>query len=150
MHTERFVPLTIETAPEGARGILAASQKQFGFLPSPVAKAGHSATLLKHLLAGFAAFDRSSLSLLEREVVALTVAFENECHYCMAMHSAMLSGNPEAAPFVQALRHGQSLADVRLEALRQFARSVLLDQGRVSENRWKALEAAGYSEEQAL
>lgn len=150
MSTERFAPLSVETASDAARAMVQASQTAFGFLPSPVAKAAHSPALLKHLLAGFAAFDRTSLTPLEREVVALTVSFENQCHYCMAMHSALLSRAPENAGLVAALRAGTALADPRLEALRLFVRAILRHRGRVPAERWQALEQAGFAEEQAL
>jgi AhpD family alkylhydroperoxidase len=150
MITSRFAPLTLETATDAARPMLAGSQKAFGFIPSPVAKAARSPVALQHLLAGFAALDRTSLQPLEKEVLALTVAYEIECHYCMAMHSALLSRAPENATLLQALRAGEALADPRLEAVRLFVRSIVLTRGRVSADRWRALEAAGYSEEQAL
>ncbi|MEO7456553.1 MAG: hypothetical protein ABIY52_09855 [Gemmatimonadaceae bacterium] len=56
---------------------------------------------LKHMLAGFGAFDQSSLTPVEREVVAMTVAFEMAYHYCMAMRStehAALRGAVRGAP----------------------------------------------------
>jgi uncharacterized peroxidase-related enzyme len=147
----RFVPLTIETAPDAARPLLQATAGNFGFVPSPVARAAHSPALLKHLLAGFAAFDRTSLSPLEREVVALTVAFEIECSYCMSMHSALLARSPETPPgFVESLRTGSPLDDPKLQALRQFVRDVVHTRGRVSEESWRALDAAGFTEAQAL
>jgi uncharacterized peroxidase-related enzyme len=150
MSKERFAPLSVQTASADARPIVAASEKTFGFLPSPIARAAHSPVLLKHLLAGFSAFDQTSLSALEREVVALTVAFDNECHYCMAMHSALLSRAPENAALVQALRAGTALEGPRLEALRLFVRAVVRERGRVPEERWAALERAGFDEGQAL
>lgn len=150
MNQDRFAPLTAETAPEPARPLLRGSAAQFGFLPSPVARAARSPELLKSLFAGFASFDRSSLSRVEREVVALTVAFENECHYCMAMHSTLLLGTPELAPLVAALRAGGPLPDPRLEALRVFTRAVYLGRGRVDAGTWSAFAAVGFGETEAL
>jgi len=148
--SQRFAPLSVETAAPASRPMLAASLKHFGFLPSPIAKAAHSPMLLKHLLAGFDAFDRSSLSSIEREVVAFTVAFEIECHYCMALHTALNAAAPEHAALVAALRDGTALPDPRLEALRQFARDIVRMHGRVPEERWQALARADFSEQQAL
>src|SRR5215203_5045634 len=93
--TFAFAPLTTATAPDGARAMLAGSEKMFGFVPSPVARVAHAPVTLRHLLAGFAAFDQTSLAPMEREVVAMTVAREMGCEYCMAMHSALLAGAPE-------------------------------------------------------
>ncbi len=146
----RFDPLTTETAPAGSRSLTSASEKRFGFLPSPVAKAARSPALLQHLLAGFAAFDRSTLTAEEREVVAFTIAYRNACEYCMAMHSALLARDPEKRAFVTALRDGTPLPDARHEALRRFARAVHETHGRVSGADLEAFAAAGYGEEQAL
>jgi AhpD family alkylhydroperoxidase len=115
-----------------------------------VARAAHSPALLGHLLAGFAAFDRSSLSPLEREVVALTVSFENECHYCMALHTAMLAQDSEASPIVAALRAGAPLADPSLDAIRRLARALLIGRGRVPADVLRDFEAAGFDEQKAL
>jgi AhpD family alkylhydroperoxidase len=146
-----FAAQTPETAPAAARPLLRASAEQFGFLPSPVARAAQSPALLKHLLAGFGAFDQTALSPIEREVVAFTVAFEIGCHYCMALHSALVARTP-AVPqgFVEALRAGTALAQPRLEALRSFVQDLVRNRGRVSDARWTALEAAGFTEAQAL
>src|SRR5215207_6053047 len=150
MTSTRFFPaLTVSSAPAAARQILAASERQFGFLPSPVARVAHAPVTLKHLLAGFAAFDHTSLTPIEREVVAMTVAWEIDCHYCMAMHSAILSAGPDAGA-LGALRGGTDLADERLEALRRYVRAVVRHRGSVPDDDAAALRAAGYDDTQAL
>jgi len=146
--THQFPSLTVDNAPTAARGMLAASQQKFGFLPSPVARGAHAPGVLKHLLASFAAYDATSLSPLEREVVAMTVAFENGCHYCMAMHTALQAG--EAAAIVAALRSGDPLPDAKLDALRAYARALVLGRGHVATALAEAFAAAGYSRAQAL
>jgi AhpD family alkylhydroperoxidase len=149
-HPERFPSLTIETAPAAARPILRASGEQFGFVPAPVARGARSPALLGHVLAGLRAFDQTSLSDLEREVVAFTTAYEQGCAYCMALHSALLARSPEHAPLLAALRSGAPLPDARLEELRVFSREVLLARGRVQAATWDRFEQAGFTPEQAL
>lgn len=150
MSQHRFPPLSIENAPEGSRPMLAGSGKQFGFVPSPVAKASASPALLKYMLGGFAAFDHSSLSHIEREVVAFAVAYENECHYCMALHSTMLQKDAEHAPLLGAFRAGTPLPDPKLEAIRRLARALVVGRGQVGQDEWEAFAAAGYGRHQAL
>jgi len=145
----RFPSLSASTAPEAARPVIAASAQKFGFVPSPVARAAASPPLLQHMLAGFAAFDRTPLAKLEREVVAMTVAFENGCHYCMALHTAELV-RAEHTALADELRSGQPLSAPRLEALRVFARAVLRDRGRVPTEIWARFEAAGFTSSDAL
>jgi alkylhydroperoxidase family enzyme len=83
-------------------------------------------------------------------VLALTVAFEYECHYCMAMHSALLAKEPGNSALVSALRAGAPLEEPRLEALRLFVRAIVRERGRLPADRWEALERAGFDEAQAL
>jgi AhpD family alkylhydroperoxidase len=145
-----FAPLTADTAPDPSKGLVTATQKQFGFLPSPVAKAAGSPPLLKHLLKGFGAFDQTSLSHAEREVVAMTVAYEVGCHYCMAMHSALGARAPEVAPLIDALREGRCLPEPKLEVLRVFVREVVRTHAHVATETWERFAAAGYTEQNAL
>lgn len=144
----RFVSHTETTAPDAAKPILRASERQFGFLPSPVARAAESPPLLKHMMASFAAFEHSSLDATEREVVAMTVAFETGCHYCMAMHSAVLSR--EHPQLVSALRAGSELPNARLQALADFVRAALAHHAHIPEPIERAFTEAGFSAQQAL
>lgn len=145
-----FAPLTADTAPEASKSLVAASQKQFGFVASPIAKAAASPPLLKHLLGGFPMFDQTSLSHVEREVLAMTVAYEVGCHYCMAMHSAIGSRAPDVAPHIGALREGRPLSDPKLETLRVLVREIVRTHAHVPAETWERFAAAGYTEQNAL
>lgn len=145
-----FSPLTPETSAATVRGILSASQSKFGFLPAPVARAAHAPGVLKHLMQSFAAYEQTSLLPIEREVIAMTIAFENRCGYCMAMHTALLAANPAVEPIVVALRAGAPLPDARLEALRTYARALLRSGGHVEPGVADAFKDVGFSHEQAL
>ncbi len=145
-----FAPLTAATAPQAAVAFLTGSEQKFGFVPSPVARVAHAPVALRQLLGALTSFDQTSLSTIEREVVAMTVAWENECHYCMALHSAMMAGAPEHAETIAALRAGTPLSDMRLETLRAFVTEVVRERGRPSRETWQALAGVGFTEAQAL
>lgn len=147
---ERFPDLSVEAAPAAVRATLQASAQRFGFLASPLARGAHSPALLKQVLSGLQAFEQTSLGELEREVLALTVAFEQGCGYCMALHSTLLAQDPARAELSAALRAGTPLADARLEALRSFVREVLLERGHVSEQTWQRFEQSGFTPAQGL
>jgi len=66
----------------------------------------------------------------------------------MALHSALLA--PTEPALVTALRAGTPLADERLEALRLFARAITQTRARPDADAWRAFEAAGYTEANAL
>lgn len=127
----KFATLAIEEAPAQSRPLMSATAKLFGFVPDPVARAARSPALLGWLLSGFRAFDQSSLSALEREVIAMTVAYENGCSYCMALHSSALSRDPANASVLEALRTGHRLGDARLDAIRDLALDLLRERSSV-------------------
>lgn len=149
-HDERFPSLTIETAPAAARGTLQASAQQFGFVPAPIARGAQAPAVLDHLLGGLRAFEHTSLTELERETLAMTVAYEQGCAYCMALHSMLLSRDPANGELLEALRAGAAPRDARLAALHGFVREVLLERGHVSEQGWQRFEQAGFTPLQAL
>jgi AhpD family alkylhydroperoxidase len=151
MSTNRDFPVhTLETAPAAARPFIAGSQKAFGFLPSPVARLATQPAVGSAFMQLVGAFDRTSLTHLEREVVILTVARQNQCHYCMAMHSALLASDAAAAPVVEALRAGTPLPDARLEALSQFVSALLAGRGDPSDRAWRSFREAGFDHAAAL
>jgi AhpD family alkylhydroperoxidase len=106
--------------------------------------------LLAAYSAGWDLFDTSSLSPVERQVVYQASNFENACAYCVPWHSLLAERAGLEDTDVQALRDGAPLTDARLEALRVFARQLLLQRGKVSRSDLEAFFAAGYTPQQAL
>ncbi|MER6596428.1 carboxymuconolactone decarboxylase family protein, partial [Micromonospora purpureochromogenes] len=86
-----FTAHTPETAPAAARPTMAGVQRRLGHLPEAVARMAESPELLKGFLTANATFESTDLDPVEREVVVLTVATRNECHVCVAMHTATLT-----------------------------------------------------------
>ena len=138
------------SAPEASRPILEKSQAAFGFLPNLLGGMAESPALLDGYVKLSGAFEKSSLSTAEKQTILLTVSRENECHYCMAAHSAiaLMQGVDEGA--VNALRDDDAIADPRLEALRVFTAKLVKQRGWVSEEDQGALLAAGFSRAQIL
>lgn len=123
-----------ETAPVGARSTVQAITDKFGYLPAPVALMAESPELLLAFTRSNALFEKTTLTPLEREVVILTIATGNDCHVCVAMHTAALTRAGAPAEVTTALRSGTPLPDPRLEALRRFTVAVLDDRGAVTDS----------------
>ncbi|TDB72076.1 carboxymuconolactone decarboxylase family protein [Micromonospora sp. KC723] len=109
-----------------------------------------SPELLKGFLTVNGVFEDCALDPVEREVVVLTVATRNECHLCVAMHTATLTRHGATPGLIEALRAGTPLPDARLEALRRFTLAVLDHRGAVPEEGTHAFLAAGYQPRHAL
>lgn len=95
-------------------------------------------------------FESTTLSQLDREVLILTIATRNECHVCVAMHTAKLTAMSADAGLIEALRSQQPLADGRLEALRTFTLEVLATAGAVTAAGLQAFLSQGYTSQNAL
>jgi uncharacterized peroxidase-related enzyme len=144
-----FRPHTIETAPEASRPLLRGLQEQAGFLPNLAATMAESPLLLEAFLTLRSTAARSSIDAASRELVAIAVAAEMGCTYCVAAHCTfgLKSGaTPEA---VEAVRAGTVPADPRQQALVRFARSVIRHEGDVQQ-RGRDLVQAGFTPVQVL
>ncbi|MGN9916136.1 carboxymuconolactone decarboxylase family protein [Micromonospora palomenae] len=145
-----FTAHTAETAPAAARPTMAGVQRRLGHLPEAVARMAESPELLKGFLTANATFESTDLDPVEREVVVLTVATRNECHVCVAMHTATLTRHGADPALTAALRTGAPLADPRLDALRRFTVAVLDHRGAVPQGELDAFLAAGWRPRHAL
>lgn len=85
------------------------------------------------------------LSEKEHEVVALTVAQQRDCDYCLAAHSMMAKGAGFSEDDVLAIRRG-SPSDGRHEALATFTRRILDTDGYVDDADLEAFRAAGFDD----
>jgi AhpD family alkylhydroperoxidase len=150
MSRRTFTAHTPDTAPAVARPTMAAVQRKQGHLPTAVALMAESPELLKGFLGAVAVFDATDLDPVAREVVVLTVATRNECHLCVAMHTATLEKHGGTPELVEALRAGTDLPDPRLAALRRFTLAVLDHRGDVPDDELAAFLAAGWQPRHAL
>jgi uncharacterized peroxidase-related enzyme len=148
--TRSFTSYDLDTAPSAAREILAENKRRFGMIPSPLARLAVSPVALKAAIAGLDAFEHSSLAPLEREVLAMTLAVKNGCHYCVSLHRRILAMLEAPLDLREALEKGETLASPRLEALRVFTVSLLERTGDVSDEAWQQFLAAGFDRTAAL
>ena len=145
-----FPLLDETTAPQGALEALATTKKNFGMIPN-VEKV---MALAPQLLSGYAhmwdAFETTTLTPIERQVVFMTANFENECNYCIPWHTVLAKKAGIAKKDIEALRSGAPLSDSKLEALRGFTRTLIANRGKASEAELQVFFDAGYTDAQAL
>lgn len=140
---------TIESAPAGSQPLLTAAKSNFGFVPNLLGMLSEAPAALEGYLGIAGAFQKSSLTPVEQQVVLLTVSVTNRCHYCVAAHTAIAWGAKVPGEVIEALRDGRPIPDARLEALRRFTETVVQSRG------WAAdgladFYAAGFSRAQVL
>lgn len=145
-----FVQHTAATAPEGAAEVLAKVKERYGFIPNGAAYLAESPIVLGAVLALSAAFDKTSLTPQEQQVVQLTVSARNDCTYCRTVHTGLGRKAGLDGATVRATVAGEPLADRRLNALRDFARALVEDRGRVPEAKIDDFLSAGYTRAQVF
>ena len=145
-----FPEHTIGSAPPGSRRFMVATQNHLGYLPAATARWAAS----PHLLEGFGKlstiFENGTLDPVARGVVVMTIATRNDCHLCVAMHTARLTALGAQAEVIVALRDASPLADQRLEAIRVFTLRILDTAGDVGDDMLRAFLSSGYTRQNAL
>lgn len=142
---------SIETAPEGSAPLLKRAKEIFGAVPNLQAVMAASPALLEGYQLLYELGGKTSFSALERQVIYLSISFENGCNYCMAAHSFQAlkrDGVPEE--IVRALRENLPIDDTKLETLRRFARDFMRHGGHLDAAAHDALISAGYTKQQIL
>jgi AhpD family alkylhydroperoxidase len=146
----KFTTYTVDNAPDASKKGLAAAKASFGFIPNLQATMAESPELLEGYSALWDLFQKTTLTQHEQQVVYLTSNFENECHYCMAGHTALAKMQKMPPAVIEALRNGGEIPDAKLEALHRFATLVVRNRGWVSDAEVDAFQRAGYSRRNVL
>lgn len=141
---------TAGTAPAGSRTILEDYQKKLGFVPNLMGVMAASPAVIEGYIALNGAFDKTSLTPAERQVVLLEASYVNGCTYCMAAHTAVAKMLNVPDSVVNAIRSGEMIADAKLEALRAFVRSTVETRGYPDAKSGAAFLAAGYTQTHIL
>ncbi|MDD5151980.1 MAG: carboxymuconolactone decarboxylase family protein [Flavobacterium sp.] len=132
--------------------ILESTKKAMGFAPNMYVSMGANPALLDAYTYSYKSFRANSgFSPVEQEVVFLSVAYENNCEYCMAAHSFvgdMMTKVPTEV--TDAIRDGKQIPDAKLAALSKLTRSLTATRGNVSQSEVDEFLAAGYSEVHVL
>ena len=137
---------TVESAPQGSKAILQAIQKRNGFIPNLMATFASSPALLNGYVRLDAAWQKSSFSALERQMILLAASVENRCGYCIATHATALKGLKVNPQCIQAVRNRGSLGNQRLDALVTLTRELVLERGFVAPETRRRFVAAGFNE----
>jgi AhpD family alkylhydroperoxidase len=148
--TELFPAHTVSSAPEEARPLLEAQQRDFGFVPLPSARHATAPALVEGFAHLLGTFERTSLSAMDKEALALALAGKFDCTVCRTLHTGIarkLGASPELA---EALLAREGIPDPRLAELVRFLEETLATQGKVSEEALGRFVRAGFTARQAL
>lgn len=138
---------TIEpSSAEGkTRELYQAVEKKLGRVPNLMKTLGNSPAALEGYLSLAGALEKGTLSARVREQIALTVAEENGCQYCLSAHSAIgKMVGLDAGEIGKARR--ASANDAKTAAALQFAQKIVDKRGEVGAEDLQEVREAGWSE----
>lgn len=136
------------TAPEPSRALLAAVQSSLGVTPNMTKAMANSPALLRGYLDLSGALAKGRLGAAVREQLALVVAQDNACGYCLSAHTYLAENAAGMDPEeIAAARKGDA-RDSKTASLLQFALAVNQNRGAVSEADVSRVQAAGATAEE--
>ena len=147
-----LTPKTIETADAISRVTLEAAQKGMGMIPNMYGGMANNPALLDSYSHAYKSFrENAGFTSQEQEIIFLSVAFENECDYCMAAHSFVADKMSKVPTEVtDAIRNNTEIEDAKYKALSQFSRIMTAKRGNPTQEEIDDFLDAGYNENHIL
>lgn len=145
----QFTIYTPETAPGKSGEMLDGALKKMGFLPNLYAMLAESDAALEAYFSLSSLVAKTGYSPAEQQLILLVASVENECKYCVAAHSSGARMAKLDKEIIEAVRTGQPITDPRLEALRRFTESLVVNRGHARQD-LDGFLAAGFSKQNAL
>jgi uncharacterized peroxidase-related enzyme len=141
----RVAVIDPRTATGEARQQLDAVQSRLGMVPNFIRVLANSPVALNAFLGIHAIAGAGSLDPKTRQRIALAVAEQNACQYCVSAHTAIGRKLGLDNQEMLANRTGRS-SDAKAEAALAFARALVEHTGEVSRAEFDAVRAAGHSD----
>ena len=138
------------TAAEGKlRDLFAAIQQSLGAIPNLYRVVARSPAALEGALALAGALGRGRLRPRLREQIAIAIAQENGCDYCLSAHTALGKGLRVSDADLALARQGRA-SDPKEEAALRFVQRVVERRGVVDDGDLDEVRGAGFDDGQIV
>jgi uncharacterized peroxidase-related enzyme len=141
----RIAVVDPQTATGEAKQLLDAVQSGLGMVPNFIRVLANSPAALNAFLGIHAIAATGKLDPKTRERIALAVAEQNACQYCVSAHTAIGRKVGLDNQEMLANRMGRS-ADAKAEAALTFAQALVKHTGQLSRSEFDAVRAGGHSD----
>ena len=141
----RIKIVTDQTANPEQKALFEAIHGKLGMVPNFLRVIGNSSVALNAFLGLYGIAGAGSLDALTRERIALALAEQNACEYCVSAHTAIGAQTGLSNEEMQANRIGTS-QDAKAAAAVRFARALVEHTGGVSTEEITEVRKAGYND----
>jgi AhpD family alkylhydroperoxidase len=146
-----FMPLTISTAPDSSKPILAEIRKSNGSIPNLMAPLANSPVALEGYRTLESVWENGSFAPRERQLILLAASAENRCSYCTAAYSTVLkTALLTPAELVFAIQHDIRVPDAKFNAVVKLVKDLGHGRGYARQESIQNFIAAGYRKEQVM
>lgn len=144
------IPGTIDASPAASQPRLEAVKKQLGVVPNLFRLVGTSPVALEGYLGLSGALAKGTLDARTREQLALVVAEENACDYCLSAHSYLGKNLAKLDDADLSAAREAKASDPKIAAALRFAKAVVRERGHVSTKAIGEARSAGWSDAQIV
>lgn len=135
---------TVASAPARSAELLHATQQAVGMTPNVYRVLAEQPAALEAYIELDRLFTQTAFTPAEQQLVLLSIAVANECHYCAAAHSTVARAKGLPKDIIEAVRNGQPIEDTRLEALRFTTQRLVTERGWLGTQDLDTFLAAGF------
>ena len=142
----RLQPLDPATATGKTKELFNAVQGKLGSVPNMMRTMANSTAVLEGYLNLSGALSKGAINARTGELLALAISESNACDYCLAAHNFIGEKLLKTDPAVlEAARKGES-NDPKIQAILQFAKTLVAKNGLVNNEDVNAAKNAGLSD----
>lgn len=135
--------------PNGTTGksneIFSQIHSAFGAVPNMFKAIGNSTAALESMWTSFAALGKGNLSTALGEQIAVLVANENKCEYCLSAHTVLGKNAGVSEEAMADAQVGKS-SDVKTQTALEFAAKIINNRAQVTKDDIDLVKKAGFSE----
>lgn len=141
----RIAPVDPRTTDAATEATLKAVKTKLGMLPNLFTTFAQSPAALTGYLQLAENLNRGYLNARQRELIAIAVAQENACEYCLSAHAAIGKGVGLSDADIDKARHGGA-TDALDDVITDFAVQVVRSRATISDNALSAARQAGLND----
>jgi uncharacterized peroxidase-related enzyme len=141
----RITTVTDESATPKQKALFDAIQNQLGTVPNFLRVFANSPDALQAFLGLHHIANSGSLDLATRERIALTLAQQNECEYCLSAHTAIGRQAGLNTEEIESNRAGNS-QDAKASVALKFSRALVEHMGQVTTTEINEMRDVGYND----
>ncbi len=143
----RIHPVNRSTADAKTADLLGSVEKKMGLVPNIIATMANSPAVAQSYLGFSQSLSSGQLPARLREQISLVVGETNSCEYCLAAHTTLGKGAGLTEGETCDARRAEAKDDKERAALR-FARTIVNERGRVTDDELQSVRQAGYDDGQ--